>query len=233
MSLSQQSRTNHRTRIKVCGLTRPQDVTDAMQWGADALGFVFYQPSKRCLTPAQYAGLVRHIPAFVSTVALFVEPDVDLVNRVCEASKPTLLQFHGAETPEFCRQFNMPYIKAVRVGAPSLDTPQGLLEYCLQFDDAAAWLFDSFTPAYGGSGHRFDRNLIVPISQDSGARPIVMSGGLTCDTVAETIHLLKPWAVDISSGVEISAGIKSADKLQAFISAVAQADAAHISDVSH
>jgi phosphoribosylanthranilate isomerase len=215
----------YRTRLKVCGLTRQEDVETAVKCGVDALGFVFYTPSKRCLTPSQAASLVHHLPAFVSSVALFVEPDESLVRNVISAMRPTLLQFHGAETPEFCRQFNMPYIKAVRVGAPGLDTSQGLIDYCSQFDDAAAWLFDSYTPAYGGSGHGFDRQLMVPLIQIAQARPIVISGGLTIDNVTNTVDLLTPWGVDVSSGVETAPGVKSIEKIQDFVRAVNQADA--------
>jgi phosphoribosylanthranilate isomerase len=214
----------HRSRVKVCGLTRHEDVKSSIDCGVDALGFVFYLPSKRCLTAHQAAHLVEGLPAFVSTVALFVEPSVEMVKDVIDVMRPTVLQFHGAETPEFCRQFKMPYIKAVRVGAPELDSSDGLTDYCMQFQDASAWLFDSYTPAYGGSGHSFDRQLIVPLSQHSQARPILISGGLTVENVGESIDLLMPWGVDVSSGVEIAPGIKSAEKVNTFVQAVRFAD---------
>jgi phosphoribosylanthranilate isomerase len=214
----------HRTRLKVCGLTRQEDVDAATACGVDALGFVFYPPSKRCLSPQQAASLVHNLPAFVSSVALFVEPDVQTVQQVMAVMRPTLLQFHGAETPDFCRQFNMPYLKAIRVGAPGLDTSQGLIDYCMQFDDAVGWLFDSYTPAYGGSGHSFDRQLIVPLSQNVNARPILISGGMTVDNVTQSIDLLTPWAVDVSSGVETMPGVKSLEKIQAFVQAINKAD---------
>lgn len=214
----------HRTRLKVCGLTRQEDVEACIDCGVDALGFVFYKPSKRCLTPEQAASLVHHLPAFVSSVALFVEPDVHTVQQVMSVMRPTLLQFHGDETPDFCRQFNMPYLKAVRVGAPGLNTSQELIDYCMQFDDAAGWLFDSYTPAYGGSGHGFDRQLIVPLAQHENARPILISGGMTVDNVAQSIDLLTPWGVDVSSGVETSPGVKSFEKIKAFVHAISNAD---------
>jgi phosphoribosylanthranilate isomerase len=214
----------HRTRLKVCGLTRQEDVEACIASGVDALGFVFYSPSKRCLTPEQAAGLVRHLPAFISSVALFVEPEVQMVQQVMSVMRPTLLQFHGAETPDFCRQFNMPYLKAVRVGAPGLATSQELIDYCMQFDDAAGWLFDSYTPAYGGSGHGFDRQLIVPLRQSVNARPILISGGMTVDNVMQSIDLLTPWGVDVSSGVETMPGVKSFDKIKAFVQAISKAD---------
>jgi phosphoribosylanthranilate isomerase len=214
----------HRTRLKVCGLTRQEDVEACIANGVDALGFVFYSPSKRCLTPERAASLVHHLPAFVTSVALFVEPDVQTVQQVMSVMRPTLLQFHGAETPDFCRQFNMPYLKAVRVGAPGLVTSQELIDYCMQFDDAAGWLFDSYTPAYGGSGHVFDRQLIVPLSQHINSRPILISGGMTVDNVTQSIDLLTPWGVDVSSGVETMPGVKSLDKIQAFVQAINKAD---------
>lgn len=214
----------HRTRLKVCGLTRQEDVEACIASGVDALGFVFYKPSKRCLTPEQAARLVHRLPAFVSSVALFVEPDVQAVEQVIRVMRPTLLQFHGAETPDFCRQFNMPYLKVVRVGAPGLNTSQELIDYCMQFDDAAGLLFDSYTPAYGGSGHGFDRQLIVPLSQLVNARPILISGGMTVDNVTQSIDLLTPWGVDVSSGVETMPGVKSFDKIQAFVQAISKAD---------
>ena len=214
----------HRSRIKVCGLTRDEDVKSSIDCGVDALGFVFYPLSKRCLTAHQAANLVQGLPAFVSSVALFVEPSVEMVEEIIEVMRPTVLQFHGSETPEFCRQFNIPYIKAVRVGAPGLDSSDGLIKYCMQFQDASAWLFDSFTPAYGGSGHSFERQLIVPLSQHSQERPILISGGLTGENVGESIGLLSPWGIDVSSGVEITPGVKSAEKLNKFVQAVRYID---------
>lgn len=208
-----------RVRIKICGLTRSEDVRAACDYGADAIGFVFYPKSKRCLTPQQAAELNRHRQVFVSSVALFVEPEDRLVRSVLDSVKPTYLQFHGDETPEQCRRFDWPYIKAFRVGAPGLDTANGLLEKCLQYSDASAWLFDSYTEAYGGSGHGFDRTLLSEVLRQTKV-PVILSGGLQVDTVADLVDSLKPVAVDVSSGVEIEPGIKSPDKIRAFIEAL-------------
>lgn len=214
----------NRTRIKVCGLTRLQDVHDAQNLGVDALGFVFYPPSKRYLTAEQAYQLVRGLPAFVTTVALFVDPTPEHVNEVIQVMRPTMLQFHGAESPQVCAQYKLPYIKAVRVGAPGLDTPQGIYAYCQQYQDAAGWLFDSFTPAYGGSGHGFDRSMIQQVARDPLSRPIIVSGGLTTEVVAQVIDDLNPWALDVSSGVESSPGVKSLTKMQAFVKRVNRFD---------
>lgn len=206
-------------RIKICGLTREEDVDFACQLGADALGFVFYPKSRRCLTPERAGQLARARHVFVDSVALFVEPPQELVRSVIEAMHPTYLQFHGDESSEFCEQFGWPYIKAFRVGAPGLDTPEAILAACERHGAAAAWLFDSFTPAYGGSGHGFDRELLSLVSA-KGSRPVILSGGLKTDNVASLIQKVRPQAVDVSSGVESEPGIKCADKMRAFVDAV-------------
>lgn len=211
-----------RTRVKICGLTREQDVDLACDLGADALGFVFYPKSRRCLTPARAAELAKRRAVFVSSVALFVEPSAQLVHEVISVMSPSYLQFHGDETPQHCEQFKCPYIKAFRVGAPGLDTPQGLLAACQQHANASAWLFDSYTPAYGGSGHGFDRTLLSEVLAHA-QKPIILSGGLKIDNVAELVQKIRPQAVDVSSGVESEPGIKCADSLRAFMRAVESA----------
>ena len=216
---------NLRTRIKICGLTRSEDVTCAIELGVDALGFVFYPPSKRCLTPDQAADLVANVPAFVSTVALFVEPEPSLVEAVIREMRPTYLQFHGDETVADCERYAWPYIKAFRVGSPLLDTPQKLARICSLYASAKAWLFDSFTPAYGGSGHGFDRRLLCDVLMMQQAAPVILSGGLKTESVMELIAQTRPWAVDISSGVEQRPGIKSAQAMREFVSAVRRSDA--------
>lgn len=213
-----------RVRIKICGLTRSDDVRAASELGADAIGFVFYPKSKRCLTLAQATELNRHRDVFVDTVALFVEPEDSLVQSVIDAIRPSYIQLHGDETPEQCRRFNWPYIKAFRVGAAGLDSSERLLARCSQFDDASAWLFDSFTEAYGGSGHTFDRSLLKEVLQQTKV-PVIVSGGLQVDTVARLVHELKPAAVDVSSGVELEPGVKSTEKMRDFIQAVSGASA--------
>ncbi|UOD49414.1 phosphoribosylanthranilate isomerase [Orrella daihaiensis] len=211
---------HRRTRIKICGLTREGDVALACELGADALGFVFYPKSRRCLSPERAAQLAKSRDVFVDSVALFVEPSPDLVADVISVMHPNYLQFHGDETAKFCEQFNWPYIKAFRVGAPGLDTPEGVLKTCQQYSSARGWLFDSFTPAYGGSGHEFDRDLLALVSS-SGNKPVILSGGLRTDNVKSLITKVRPQAVDVSSGVESEPGVKCPEKMRAFVQAVA------------
>ncbi|MGE0875288.1 MAG: phosphoribosylanthranilate isomerase [Burkholderiales bacterium] len=206
---------SRRVRVKVCGLTRVEDVFAAAQAGADAVGMVFYPPSPRFVGIAQARRLREAVPPFVSTVALFVNASAHDVLRVLDAVRPDVLQFHGEETPEFCRSFGVPYIKACRV-RPGVD----LLEYLRAFPDAAGWMADAYVDAYGGTGTTFDWSL-VPAGLD---RPLILSGGLTKDNVAEAIGRVRPWAVDVSSGVEITKGVKDAARISAFISEVQHAD---------
>ena len=215
-----------RTKIKICGITRHEDLTCAVNAGADAVGFVFHPSSKRFVSAERAAQLVHALPAFVSSVALFVNPERQVVQNVIDTMRPTLLQFHGEEPPEYCASFSTPYIKAFRVGAPGMDTAQSLIESCLQFSEARAWLFDSYTPAYGGSGHTFDHALLSGLlALDPAQRaPIILSGGLNAQTLLEPLHNIRPWAVDVSSGVELEPGIKSAQRIAEFVSAVKKAD---------
>ena len=215
-----------RTRIKICGMTRTEDLTAAVALGADAVGLVFYPPSKRCVTLEQARALRSQVPAFVSTVALFVDPSREAVDAVVRATKPALLQFHGDETPEQCESSGLPYLKAFRVGAPGLDTPEGLAQSCARYLSADAWLFDSYTQAYGGSGKTFEHALLRGLDGLDAAsrRPCVLSGGLTPESVERMVRALRPWAVDVSSGVETAPGVKSIGRMRDFISAVARAD---------
>lgn len=213
-----------RTRIKVCGFTRRSDIEAALALGADALGFVFYPKSKRCLTMGQAADLVAGLPAFVTTVALFVEPDHEVVNEVIDAMRPDLLQFHGEESPEYCQSFRWPYLKAFRVGGPGMETATALEQTCLKYGDARGWLYDSFTPAYGGSGHGYDRSMLEPILANPLSRPVILSGGLRPENAEDLVRRIRPWAVDVSSGVEDAPGEKSIEKMQAFIAAVRRGD---------
>lgn len=208
-------------RVKICGMTRAQDLTAALHMGVDALGFVFYPPSKRCLDLKTASQLGRMVPAFVSSVALFVNPLKHDVLDVIHALRPSMLQFHGDESADACRSFDIPYLKAFRVGAPGLDLPESLAQACQSYDDASGWLFDSYTPAFGGSGQRFDLDLLVSaLKLIDQPRPIVLSGGLDAQNVKSVIDHVHPWAVDVSSGVELSPGIKSLEKMQAFIDVV-------------
>jgi phosphoribosylanthranilate isomerase len=205
-----------RTRIKICGLTRPGDARMAAEAGADAIGLVFYPPSPRYLSAERALEIRDALPPFVQSVALFVNPDAAQVAQVIGRVRPGLLQFHGEETPQFCAQFGMPYVKACRV-KQGID----LIEYLRPFAGAAGWLLDSFVEAYGGVGERFDWS-IVPRRLE---RPLILSGGLAPDNVAEAIRRLRPWGVDVSSGVESAKGIKDAAKIAAFIAEVRNADA--------
>jgi phosphoribosylanthranilate isomerase len=204
-----------RTRIKICGITRIEDAQAAARAGADAIGLVFYPPSPRFLGLERARRLVNAVPPFVGTVALFVNPPASEVRAVLDQVGPAMLQFHGDETPAFCAQFGVPYVKACRA-RPGLD----LLEYLRPFSGAAGWLLDSHVEEYGGVGEIFDWSL-VPAER---IRPLVLSGGLTRDNVGEAIRRVRPWAVDVSSGVESAKGIKDADKMAAFIAEVKHAD---------
>jgi phosphoribosylanthranilate isomerase len=204
-----------RTRVKICGITRPADGAAAALAGADAIGLVFYPKSPRYLSAERAIEIRDALPPFVQTVALFVNADAAQVSQVLGRVKPSLLQFHGDETPEFCGQFGVPYVKAARV-RQGLD----LIEYLRPFASAAAWLLDSFVEAYGGVGERFDWSL-VPRRLE---RPLILSGGLERGNVAEAVRKLRPWGVDVSSGVESAKGIKDAAKIAAFIAEVRNAD---------
>lgn len=205
-----------RTRIKVCGLTRREDLRAAVEAGADAIGLVFYPPSPRCLTLERARELRDAVPPFVTSVALFVNASKEQIAQVIKHVRPAMLQFHGEETPEFCAAFGVPYVKACRVGA-GVD----LLKYLRPFSGAAGWLLDSHVEEYGGVGERFDWS-VVPAGLE---RPLVLSGGLTRENVGEAIRRVRPWAVDVSSGVESAKGIKDAARIAAFIAEVRNADA--------
>jgi phosphoribosylanthranilate isomerase len=204
-----------RTRVKICGITRPGDARAAAQAGADAIGFVFYPPSPRFLSVERAVEIRDALPPFVQTVALFVNADAAQISQVLGRVKPAMLQFHGEETPQFCAQFGVPYVKAARV-RQGLD----LIEYLRPFDTAAAWLLDSFVEAYGGVGERFDWSLVP---RNLG-RPLILSGGLERGNVGEAVRKIRPWGVDVSSGVESAKGIKDAAKIAAFISEVRNED---------
>lgn len=204
-----------RTRVKICGLTRLEDVHAAAQAGADAIGLVFYPPSPRFLALDRARTLRDAVPPYVGSVALFVNPPEAQVREVLAQLRPSMLQFHGEETPAFCAQFGVPYVKACRV-KPGVD----LLEYLRPFSGAAGWLLDSHVEEYGGVGERFDWAL-VPAQR---SHPLVLSGGLAIGNVGEAVRRVRPWAVDVSSGVESAKGIKDAAKIAAFIAEVRNAD---------
>ncbi|WP_269768730.1 phosphoribosylanthranilate isomerase [Achromobacter denitrificans] len=214
-----------RTRIKICGLTREQDIDAAVAAGVDAIGFVFYAKSKRCLTPLRAAQLRRAVPAFVDVVALFVNPPEDEVRAVLDQVGPELLQFHGDETPQDCARYGHRFLRAFRAGAPGLDTAEDLASACRAYGEAAGWLFDSYSAGYGGSGHGFDYALLDDVKDDPVSRPLILSGGLNAENVGQAVQTLRPWGVDVSSGVEVEQGIKSSDRISFFVAAVQAADA--------
>ncbi len=205
-----------RTRIKICGITRTEDARAAAAAGADAIGLVFYPPSPRYLSLARAREIRDALPPFVQSVALFVNADAAQVAQVIGHVHPAMLQFHGEESPEFCAQFGMPFVKACRV-AQGVD----LLEYLRPFTAASGWLLDAHVQEYGGVGASFDWAL-VPASLE---RPLVLSGGLTIENVGGAVRRVRPWAVDVSSGVESAKGIKDAAKIAAFVAEVRNADA--------
>ncbi|TAL83173.1 MAG: phosphoribosylanthranilate isomerase [Candidimonas sp.] len=213
-----------RTRVKICGLTRVDDVVAAVQAGADAIGLVFYPASARRVSLDQAQNLRATVPAFVDVVSLFVNATREQVQAVIDHVKPDLLQFHGDESPGFCASFQHRYLRAFRLGAPGLDSPDAVLRSCRQFGDAAGWLFDSYSAGYGGSGQTFDSALLHAVRQAPDSRSIILAGGMTPTSVAAAIQSVQPYAVDVSSGVETSPGIKSAEKIRAFIRAASKQD---------
>ena len=205
-----------RTRIKICGITRPADGVAAAKAGADAIGLVFYPPSPRFLSLERAREIRSALPPFIPAVALFVNPDAAQVSQVVGSVHPAMLQFHGEETPEFCAQFGIPFIKAARV-AQGVD----LLEYLRPFGAASGWLLDAHVAEYGGVGASFDWSL-VPARLD---RPLILSGGLSKSNVGEAIRRVRPWGVDVSTGVESAKGVKDAARMAAFVAEVRNADA--------
>jgi phosphoribosylanthranilate isomerase len=196
-------------RVKICGITRLQDLHAACAAGADALGFVFYEKSPRNVSVDTAVALLHAMPPFVQSVGLFVNAEPAFIEAVLDAVPLDLLQFHGDETPEACERHGRPYIKAVRVNQ---DTD--LLKCAAEFGSARGLLLDAYVPGVaGGTGERFDWRLIPPDLPGS----VVLSGGLTPDNVAAAVQQVRPWAVDVSSGVEASKGIKDAQKLAQFI----------------
>ena len=206
-----------RTRIKVCGITRPEDATHCAELGVDALGFVFYEPSPRYVSPAAAAQIMRVLPPFMTRVGLFVNAPRDAVLAVLAEAQLHLLQFHGDEDEAYCASFGRPYLKAARM-KPGVD----LLEFAARFSSADAILCDAFVAGYGGAGKTFDWNLLPPAA--TLGRPLVLSGGLDQENVAAAIRQVRPAAVDVSSGVEAAKGIKDHAKLKAFVEKVREAD---------
>ena len=216
-----------RTRIKICGLTREQDVDCAVAAGADAVGFVLYAPSPRFVDADRAAALARWLPPFVTPVLLFVNASAADIAAACAAVPGAMLQFHGDETPAFCselaHQLGRPFLRAARI---PLDGSAGfnLLEFASHYTDAQALLLDAHVDGYGGGGKTFNWSLLPP-SVDAH---LVLSGGLNTANVIDGITQLrsrcKSLAVDVSSGVELSKGIKDPEKIHQFVAAVRAAD---------
>lgn len=205
-------------RVKICGITNVADALAAVAAGADALGFMFYEPSRRNISPDAAAGITRELPPFVARVGVFVNPTEDFVRQIIETSGLDTLQFHGEETPGFCAQFDLKVLKAFRI------RDRDSLRDCASYPDCA-WLLDSYVAgAHGGTGAAFDWEVAVEATQLS--RRIILAGGLKVETVAEAVRRVRPYAVDVSSGVESALGKKDHGLVQEFIS-VAKAAAAN------
>jgi phosphoribosylanthranilate isomerase len=201
-----------RTRVKICGITRRQDAEIAIEMGADAIGLVFYEPSPRAVTIAQAKQIVEGLPPFVTVVALFVDADVSFVNACLSEVRIDLLQFHGNESADYCEQFNMPYMKAIRMKE---DTQLFIEEK--NYASASALLLDSYKVGIpGGTGETFNWSMITKID-----KPIILAGGLTVENVAMAIEQVNPYAIDVSGGVEKSKGIKDKQKIRTFMHEVA------------
>jgi phosphoribosylanthranilate isomerase len=201
-----------RVRVKICGITRPEDALNAVHNGADAIGLVFYPPSPRNVSISLAAQIASTVPAFVSVVGLFVNADAAFVNDVLAQVKLDLLQFHGDETPAECARFERPFIKAIRV-----KTDTNLVQCAQDFSAAKGLLLDTYTAGVaGGTGHVFDWSLIPA----DLSLPLILAGGLTVSNVAQAIQQVQPYAVDVSGGVESAKGIKDSAKIAAFMQQV-------------
>ena len=218
---------NQRTRIKICGLTREEDVDAAVAAGADAVGFVLYEASPRYVSAARAAELAARLPAYVTPVLLFVNASAAQVAAACALLPTALLQFHGDESPADCLSHGRPFVRAARI---PLDAPENgddsfnLVKYAHDFNAAQAILLDAHVDGFGGGGKTFNWSLLPP----NVNAHLVLSGGLTPANVTDGILQVRPrcktLAVDVSSGVEMSKGIKSAEKIKQFVAAVRAAD---------
>ena len=196
-------------RVKICGITRLEDALVAVEAGADALGFMFYEPSARHVTVEAAAAIARRLPPFVARVGVFVNAGEDFIRRALELCGLNTLQFHGEEPPEFCARFSLPQIKAFRI------RDEASLQDCRRYPNQA-WLLDSFVSGQpGGTGATFNWDLAVRAGEWN--RGVILAGGLTLENVAAAVHRVRPYAVDVSSGVESRPGHKDPDRVRAFI----------------
>ncbi len=205
-----------RTRVKICGFTQVQDAVDAANLGVDAIGLVFYPPSPRHVSVESAIEIVSALPAFVTVVALFVDEQESQIREVLSKIAIDCIQFHGDESADECRLYNKPYMKAVRM-KPELD----VLAIAKEFNDASALLLDAYHPSIrGGSGSKFDWDLIP----NNCSLPVILAGGLQVENAKQAVQTVKPYALDVSSGVESSKGIKDVAKMAAFIQAIKEGD---------
>ena len=208
----------NRTRVKICGITRPEDALAAVAAGADAIGLVFWEPSPRSVTMDQAQEICAVLPAFVTAVALTVDANVNFIQRLVDTLAIDLLQFHGNESPQFCQQFSRPYMKAIRM-RPELD----LSAEIARFPSASSILLDAYRKGVpGGTGESFNWDLIPPRYRAD----IVLAGGLNAANIAQAVTAVRPYAVDVSGGVEVSPGVKSSAAMHAFIDELQRADLA-------
>jgi len=202
-----------RTRVKICGITSRQDAQAAVRLGADALGLVFYPPSPRCVSVEQACGIVERLPPFVCVVGLFVNPSREEIGEVLDGVRIDLIQFHGSECPDYCTEHGRPYIKAIRM-RPDVD----LYAEEARYAGASGLLLDAYRPGVpGGTGEAFDWSRIPP----GLAGRLILAGGLTPDNVADAVRQVRPYAVDVSGGVEREKGIKDPEKIVRFMRGVA------------
>jgi phosphoribosylanthranilate isomerase len=219
---------NMRTRIKICGITRIADAMAAASAGADAIGLNFWRGTPRCVDVTRARAIADALPPFVTRVALFVDPGADEVRAVLDTVAVDMLQFHGDEPRSLCSAFGRPYLKAVHM-KDGVD----LLEYVARYADASGFLFDTFRAGDlpGGTGHAFDWSRLSPSVRAGLPAPLILSGGLDAVNVGDAIRTVRPWAVDVSSGVEerdadgkVRKGIKDAARIAAFVKGVRDAD---------
>ena len=203
------------TKVKFCGITNLQDAISAAELGADALGFVFYPKSPRFISPKNAKEIIKKLPPFISMVGLFVNQSKSEVEEVIKGCPLNLLQFHGDENEAFCKQYNLPYIKAI-----TMKSDVDLLKCIQEYNSAKALLLDTFSKvARGGSGEVFDWKMIPP----NTLKPIIVAGGLTPDNVQTLLEVISPYGVDVSSGIEINKGLKDYKLMKKFILGVTNA----------